>query len=101
MGAFRGTALADAVGFARFRALSAPRTGFREALADAFELEWEHRRFFLWVPVLAGVGVLLFLGADHEPSMGASGTTTAVLCGLRSGCGASARPSCWWSPGLP
>lgn len=35
--------------------------------ADAFELEWERRRLFLWLPVLMGVGVLLYFAADREP----------------------------------
>lgn len=33
----------------------------------ALGTEWEERRVFLWLPVVAGVGVLLYLAADREP----------------------------------
>ncbi len=35
--------------------------------AEAFEREWEQRRFFLWLPAVAGTGVLLYFAADREP----------------------------------
>ncbi len=35
--------------------------------AAALETEWEERRIFLWLPVAAGTGVLLYLAADQEP----------------------------------
>ncbi len=43
--------------------LSRPGTLF----AAALETEWEERRLFLWLPVAAGGGVLLYLAADQEP----------------------------------
>ena len=39
------------------------------SLARALAREWEERRFFLWLPVAAGAGVLLYLSADREPSL--------------------------------
>ena len=36
-------------------------------LLAAIETEWEERRVFLWLPVAAGSGVLLYLAADREP----------------------------------
>lgn len=39
------------------------------AFAAAFEREWEERRLFLWLPVAAGAGVVLYFQADHEPSL--------------------------------
>jgi competence protein ComEC len=44
-------------------------TTWGQRIARAFETEWDQRRFFLWVPVLAGIGVLLYLAADREPSL--------------------------------
>ena len=37
------------------------------SFARAFATEWEQRRPFLWLPVAAGAGVALYLGADREP----------------------------------
>ena len=37
------------------------------SLSGALAREWEERRFFLWLPVAAGTGVLLYLSADREP----------------------------------
>jgi len=34
----------------------------------AFETEAAQRRLFLWLPVTAGAGVVLYLYADREPS---------------------------------
>ena len=39
------------------------------ALAGAFEAEADHRRFFLWVPVAVGSGIVLYFTADREPSL--------------------------------
>ena len=39
----------------------------RGALRDAIEQEVEHRRLFLWFPVLIGAGVVLYFVADREP----------------------------------
>ena len=38
-----------------------------QAFAKAWALEREERRLFLWLPVCAGIGVLLYLSADTEP----------------------------------
>ena len=46
------------------RALAAPGL---PSLAGAFEREWDERRPFLWLPVAAIGGVLLYLVADREP----------------------------------
>ena len=40
----------------------------RGRLALAFEVEVEHRRLFLWLPVAVGAGVVLYFVADREPS---------------------------------
>ncbi len=37
------------------------------SLRLAIAAEWEARRLFLWLPVSAGTGVLLYLAADREP----------------------------------
>ena len=37
------------------------------ALRDAFEIEIEERRLFLWLPVAAGAGVALYFSAAREP----------------------------------
>ena len=47
--------------------LAWPDARLRAAASAAFDIEWEQRRLFLWLPVLAGVGVLLFLSADQDP----------------------------------
>ena len=36
-------------------------------LIAALDIETEERRLFLWLPVVAGAGVLLYLGAEREP----------------------------------
>jgi competence protein ComEC len=38
-------------------------------LGRAFETEVALRRPFLWLPVAAGTGVVLYLYADREPSL--------------------------------
>lgn len=48
-------------------AASLSRLDLARLCAEAFELEWDRRRLFLWLPVLAGVGVLLYFAADREP----------------------------------
>ena len=37
------------------------------SLARSMAIEWDERRPFLWLPVAAGAGVLLYLAADREP----------------------------------
>jgi competence protein ComEC len=46
-------------------AFELPRLG--ALLQSALAIEAEERRFFLWIPVAAGSGVLLYLAADREP----------------------------------
>ena len=46
------------------RALTGVR---RPSLARALDVEWDERRPFLWLPVAAIAGVLLYLAADREP----------------------------------
>ncbi|MGH6853238.1 MAG: hypothetical protein ACREDJ_08625, partial [Methylocella sp.] len=40
-----------------------------EVFGRAFETEVALRRPFLWLPVAAGTGVVLYLYADREPSL--------------------------------
>jgi competence protein ComEC len=42
---------------------------FRALVAAAVAKETALRRPFLWTPVLAGAGALLYFAADHEPSL--------------------------------
>ena len=42
---------------------------FRAVFAAAVEKEVALRRPFLWTPVAAGAGALLYFSADHEPSL--------------------------------
>ena len=46
---------------------------------DCLEREWTERRFFLWVPVVAGTGVVLYFQADREPSLVYALSITLVL----------------------
>ena len=43
----------------------------------AIEVEIAHRRLFLWLPVAAGAGVILYFAADREPSLAYAGVLTA------------------------
>ena len=54
---------------------------FLAALKAAALSEIEARRLFLWVPVAAGAGVVLYFVADREPSLWLTGllTTAAAL----------------------
>jgi len=40
-----------------------------DASRAALELEIAQRRLFLWLPVAAGAGVILYFAADREPSL--------------------------------
>ena len=42
----------------------------------AVEVEIAHRRLFLWLPVAAGAGVILYFAADREPSLAYAGLLT-------------------------
>jgi competence protein ComEC len=59
-----------AVRWRRFSFLSA-------ALRNAFAEEIAQRRFFLWIPVAVGAGVVFYLEADREPSLGFAAALTA------------------------
>ena len=48
----------------------------------AIEIEIAHRRLFLWLPVAAGAGVILYFAADREPSLGYAGVLAACAAGL-------------------
>lgn len=54
-----------------------PRRAFAEALAK----ETAERRLFLWLPVLGGLGALLYLFADREPSLGFAAIGLLSLAG--------------------
>lgn len=57
-------------------------SGLGHGLGAALALEAERRRFFLWLPVAMGVGVLLYFAADREPSLAASAVGFAIAGGL-------------------
>lgn len=50
------------------------------ALHAALEAEAERRRLFLWLPVMMGLGILLYFAADREPAL------AAPLAGFASAC---------------
>jgi competence protein ComEC len=56
-------------GFAQGLGLAALRDRFVAAVGAAIALERAERRLFLWLPVAAGAGVVLYLQAAREPSM--------------------------------
>jgi competence protein ComEC len=54
----------------------------RKRLLRAIALEIERRRLFLWLPVLMGVGILLYFSADREPSLWAPLTGLTLAGGF-------------------
>jgi competence protein ComEC len=54
----------------------------RRLFADAFEREVALRRMFLWLPVAAGAGVVLYMCGDREPSLWLLAPATAAFAGL-------------------
>ena len=52
------------------------------AIKAAIEIEAAERRLFLWLPVAAGAGVVLYFGADREPSLWYAALLTALASGL-------------------
>lgn len=42
---------------------------WRARLIEAAATEAERRRLFLWLPVLMGIGILLYFAADREPAL--------------------------------
>lgn len=66
-----------------WRAIRRWRTlGLGVALSEAIETEAEHRRFFLWVPVAMGAGVVLYFAADREPYLPLTAALTASFASL-------------------
>ncbi|MBK9082928.1 MAG: ComEC/Rec2 family competence protein [Rhizobiales bacterium] len=53
----------------------------RAAFARWAEREVAHRRPFLWLPVVFGLGVLAYFGADREPALWAPATAALVFAG--------------------
>ena len=53
--------------------------GVRRLFAQSLAEERDQRRFFLWLPVAAGAGVLLYFTADTEPSLLASAALAALF----------------------
>ena len=51
---------------------------WHERLAAAFQREINERRFALWLPVMAGAGVVFYFDAEREPSLWLSGTIFSV-----------------------
>jgi competence protein ComEC len=68
----------------------------RARFAQAFETEIAERRLFLWLPAAAGLGVVLALEADRDPSLWFAGAgflvcggLAAILRGHRAACAAA------------
>lgn len=59
--------------------LGAKFVGLRGLFARSFETEAALRRLFLWLPVAAGTGVVLYLCADREPSLWLIAPATVLL----------------------
>ncbi|RFB80203.1 ComEC/Rec2 family competence protein [Methylovirgula sp. 4M-Z18] len=55
---------------------------FFDFVRAAWHAELAERRLFLWLPVAAGVGVLLYMSADHEPSLAAAVVWTLAFGAL-------------------
>jgi competence protein ComEC len=65
-----GTAVASGVAPRRLGARLAQFGDVAQgSLRRAIEIEIAERRFFLWLPVATGAGVVLYLTADREPSL--------------------------------
>jgi competence protein ComEC len=63
--------------------LDSLREHLARGLSDALAAEAERRRLFLWLPVMMGIGILLYFSADTEPAL------WAPLAGLTLACGAA------------
>ncbi|MGP8232143.1 MAG: ComEC/Rec2 family competence protein [Methylovirgula sp.] len=75
-----GTAVAKGIAPARFGLrLAGFAAAARRLFQDAIEIEIAERRFFLWLPVAAGAGVVLYLVADREPSLWYAGLAAGVF----------------------
>jgi hypothetical protein len=58
----------------------------RLAMAAAFQMEVDERRLLLWVPALAGAGVVFYFAADREPSAIFATALFAGLCAVAYAC---------------
>jgi competence protein ComEC len=77
-----GTAIAKGLAPARFGLRFGSRLGgvaaaVRRLFQAAIAIEIAERRFFLWLPVAAGAGVVVYLVADREPSLWYAGLAAA------------------------
>jgi competence protein ComEC len=96
-GASHSAALAGRLGKARGFALKlAP---LFDIFGRAFERETALRRPFLWLPVAAGAGAVLYLSADREPSLGFTGLA-AILSGFLAYIARAKRPAFFFLCGL-
>lgn len=78
-----GTAVAGGIAPARFGLRFAQLFGMaRRAIRQALDIEIAERRFFLWLPVAAGAGTVLYLVADREPSLWYAGFAAALFGAL-------------------
>jgi competence protein ComEC len=78
-----GTTVANGLAPARFGLrLTQFADAARRLFQQAIEIEIAERRFFLWLPVAAGAGVVLYLIADREPSLWYAGVASAVFAAL-------------------
>ncbi len=53
----------------RLSALRIRAAGLGDVLRSWIQAETDNRRFFLWLPVAFGAGILLYFAADREPSL--------------------------------
>ena len=78
-----GTAVVNGVAPARFGLRFVQLTGAaHRAFQRALEIEIAERRFFLWLPVAAGAGTVLYLVADREPSLWYAGLAAGLFGAL-------------------
>lgn len=83
---------------ARRRAAAGWSSGLRlshsrlERLRAAFEREMEERRGALWMPVLFGIGVLIYFGLPREPDLPVLGTASALGIAVAI----ASRRRLWW-----
>ena len=73
-----GTTLEGALARGRRQTFAAGIGRLAALYRAALETEAEHRRFFLWVPVAFGSGIVLYFCADREPLL----PLTAGLAGV-------------------
>ncbi|WP_245300263.1 ComEC/Rec2 family competence protein [Methylocystis bryophila] len=73
---------AGAAGFRRLPDLPALALRLGRALRLALDREIALRRLFLWTPVAAGAGALLYFGAEREPSLWAALALLLTTAGL-------------------